>query len=380
MVVYLFVIFCCLVCVYSFDVKKRKIGCDITFWGICFLLIVVAGMRYQIGADTINYMDEFRYVKKLSDLSAQDFSDTRFMPGWIIFASMCKSLCPQFIGLQFIHATILNISIFLFIRQFSQYRFTAVLMYVLLAYLNLNTEILRESLAMSIFFLAIVAFVRNKWIVYFILCFIVSMIHVSGVITFIFPVGKLLSSHSRKKIITSFICIIALSGVLWNFFQTYIIDFFIIGAIEVGAEAYINNDYVQNINGIIVSLTTRCVIPFLTIFFALKLKHKSSNLIHLGYIYIIIGVFTLFNSVIFLHFQTYATIPFIIILSDTLFTLTRKRNVVVASIILFGLIIPQYYTYCKPETNIYNDNLKTYVYQRYVPYQMWPERNNTSAY
>lgn len=373
MVVYLLVILLCLVCTYVYDVKKCRTSYDIAFWGICVVLIFIAGFRYQIGADTINYMDDFRYVKEVSKLSAQDFSDTRFMPGWIIFASVCKSISLQFIGLQFIHAIILNVSIFLFIKNFSQYRFATIMMYALLAYINLNTEILRESLAMSIFLFAIVAFFRNKWLEYFLFCFFVSMIHVSGFITFLFPIGKLLKINTGKNIIVISLLLFAVSGGIWTFFQTQIIDFFIIGAIQDGAEAYLNSEHTYNINGIIVNLTTRCIMPLVAIFYALKFNNKSYNLIPLAYIYVIIGFFIMFNSVIFLRFQTYVTIPFIILLSDTLISLIKQHKIAIVSILFGGIIAPYYYTYFKPEANVDNINIKDYVYQRYVPYQTWPE-------
>ncbi len=380
MEIYLLVIFCCLVCTYLYDLKKMIVGYDMTFWGICFLLIVVAGMRYQIGADTINYMDNFRYVKDLSKLSVQDFSDTRYMPGWIIFASACKSLNSQLIGLQFVHAIILNVSIFLFIKTFAQYRFTAVLMYVLLAYINLNTEILRESLAMSVFLLAIVAFVRNKWFIYLIVCFCTSMIHVSGFISFLFPIGKLLKISSRKRIVILSLFLFVISSGIWTFFQAQIVDFFVLGAIEEGAEAYLNSEYTYNISGIIVNLTTRCVIPLVAIYYALKFNNKSYKLLPLAYIYVILGFFIMFNSVIFLRFQTYVTIPFIILLSDTLVSLIKQHKLAIVTILLIGIIVPYYYTYFKPETFVENVNLKDYVYQRYVPYQIWPEHNNMLLY
>lgn len=373
--VYLFVVLVCLLCVYKYDVKQHTSGCNMAFWCLCLMLILVAGLRYQIGADTINYMEEFQYTKKLSELSSVDFSDTRFMPGWIIFASACKTFCSQFIGLQLIHAIILNVSIFLFVRRFSQYKFMAILMYVLLAYINLNTEILRESLAMSLFLLAIVAFVKNRWFVYFLLCFVVSMFHISGFITFLFPIGKLFKISSRKRIIILSIFIFALSGVVWRFFQTNIIEFFIIGAIEDGAKAYINSEHVYNINGIIVNLTTRCIMPLIAIIYALKSQNRSSGLINLTYVYVIIGLFMVFNSVIFLRFQTYVTIPFLVILADTLVSLIKRNKMIAVTIIFCGMVVPYYYPYFNRETVIYNLHLNEFVYQRYVPYKIWPAEN-----
>ena len=370
--VYLFAVFICLICAFRYDMQRQAKGYNWAFWGVCALLIVIAGLRYKIGADTVNYMDDFSYVRELSRLSAQDFDNTRFMPGWILFASACKSICPQFVGLQFVHAIILNVSIFIFIRAFAQYRFTAILMYVLLAYLNLNTEILRESLAMSVFLLAAAAFVRNRWPVYLLLCLAASMIHVSGIITFLFPIGKLLSIHSRKKLILAILGTLVLSGSIWKLFQEHIIDFFVMKAIQEGAEAYLNDEHTYNLNGIIVHLITRCIAPLLVLFYALKFTNKSRQLIQLTYIYAVIGAFILFNSVIFLRFQTYVTIPFLIIMGDTLTSLIRQRQSSVALLLFAASAIPLYYSYFKHEVDINNTTLKEYIYQRYVPYQTWP--------
>ena len=68
--------------VVKYDLLAKKGGENLWFYSSLLLLILVAGLRYRVGGDTIVYMVEFTAYPKLDEPRYFDFATARFNPLW----------------------------------------------------------------------------------------------------------------------------------------------------------------------------------------------------------------------------------------------------------------------------------------------------------
>jgi hypothetical protein len=332
-----------------------------------FSFVLLAGLRYKIGGDTIAYMnwydDGVPTLSKMSLFNTSDANETQFDYLWVAFCSFCGLFSTDYFFMQFVHALVINSVYFYFIYKSTNYRFTALLIYFCLGFLYFNTEIMRESLAIAIFLLSISSFYRRKWIHYYIFSIIAFLFHSSALLLFFLPfISKI---KVNKFFFYSIFILIPLIGVIWNLFQENIKLLFIFSNIESKAEAYFNDEYVPNINGIILMIFIYVIIPLLLTFLSNKTDRKDSPFI---WLYIVFGILTVFNGVIFTRFQNYLFFPFIVWLADICFeiqidyrpTLLGKKKLII--LLIFMFFAGKHYTYFK------EDDPGVYFYQRYLPY------------
>lgn len=168
---------------------------------IFMMFFFLAALRYNIGGDTQHYMSNWHmYPSILSSDWADEYQKIyehhrwaqRYQPGWMFYAMIVKSIHPSFITLQVITSFLLNFAIFRTIRKYSPYPFLSLLIYYLtFTFILLEFEVVRESIAVSIFLL--VAFdnwVQKKWLRYYIGTSLAFLIHPSAILMFIFPIFR----------------------------------------------------------------------------------------------------------------------------------------------------------------------------------------------
>lgn len=329
--------------------------------------ILISGLRYKIGSDTLRYMDEYKYYPNLFELSDYRFSETRYDFLWVFFCSTCKTFSDSYFFMQFILAIMINSIYFYFIYKSTNYRFTGLLLYFVFGFLYFNTEILRESLAVAIFLLSIHFFYEKKWIKYYLLAFIAILFHSSAFIVLVFPFFSKVKFN--KSFIISLVIIAMFAGVIWTLFNEYIQTFFFVQSVRTKAEAYLNNElYIYNLKGIIYGLFTYVFIPLLFIIFYKKHFNNEIKEAPFVWLYIALGIFIIYNNTIFTRFQNYLFFPFIMFLTRFFIEFQHNKKKVlfqpVLNLSLFVLLVfGKYYNYFKPDITE-----TTYIYQRYFPY------------
>lgn len=159
------------------------------FWMVIMWLVLVgiAGLRYRLGVDSVAYEYEYPDLPDLSQLEYFKFDQTRYQPLYIVFTAICKSISADFVLFQLAHALVVNTVFFWFFNKFTKHSFTALTLYFLILYFPLNMEVMRESLAVSMFLLAWPMFKQGKWLWYYAFCLVALGFHLSAIITFIFP-------------------------------------------------------------------------------------------------------------------------------------------------------------------------------------------------
>ena len=323
--IYLVLIFLFLLFSVLFDYKNLQLPSNL-FWGGSFLILVfLMSFRYKLGGDTFNYMRDFASFPYFSELTIESFSGLKYAPLWIISFSFLKSIVNSFVFFQFVHAVFINGVIFWFINKYSRYRFSCVLFYFLYYYLYFNTEILRESVAICLFLLAVPSFLNNNWKRYYLIAVIAVLFHYSASILLLFPLLKNLRTNWLYYVI-SIIVLYVLSQIVLSFLP------------PIFSEIY--NLYVvfePNLGGYI--YTTFCFILFPAAVLYIQRTYIDPKYIFHSFVFVffLISVYTYFSPSIALRFFNYliplASIVFINLFGD----LFEKK---IAASLLMALFIP----------------------------------------
>lgn len=254
----------------------------VPYVALCISFILIAGLRYRIGGDSIGYENSFETFPTLAQLANYKFSSTRFEPGFLVLGSISKTISDDFMVFQLIHATIVNGVIFWFVAKNTQNKFIAITIYAIYQYFNLNTEVLREALAVSCFLLAWPAFRDGKWFIYYAIMLLGTTFHISAFITFLLPLFTLpgISKGFRLGVQTIFICIAVF--IVFYFVQRKFFGF--IQSLDAGdalqsrADLYAKSSYGGmnlNIFGILETSLKTIFLPAAALY-CLKQRYKDS--------------------------------------------------------------------------------------------------------
>lgn len=129
---------------------------DNHYFILLMMTILMAGLSYRMGYDTIKYEDSFysRYSDNLNDIWKEiDYNGFK-EPGWVALNVICRSIFGDFLFLKLIIAAFVNSVIFWFFKKHLSNPGLGVLLYFLFAGWNVNFEILRASIAIAFFLLA----------------------------------------------------------------------------------------------------------------------------------------------------------------------------------------------------------------------------------
>ena len=173
-------------------IKKRWFNIE---W---LILVLLAGFRYKIGGDTLSYMQSFEYIPQLNNLERFDIFNQSYEPLWYLLNSCCKTICDSFFFFQFVHAIIVNTSVFYFFRRHSSRCFTSLFLYAVFFFFNYNTEILRVAISISIFLYSFDFLIEKKFFKYYICCLLAFGFHYQSVVLILFPLCHLTKYPSRK--------------------------------------------------------------------------------------------------------------------------------------------------------------------------------------
>ena len=168
-----------------YDIRGKENNKQQHFVMILLLMILVSGLRYRLGIDTIVYMDDFSDYPTLSELKLNDFGDFRYQPLWILINSFSKSL-GDFVFVQII-TSIIHIGILGYVLKkiCPSLIFSSLLFYYLFDFIILNMEVMRESCAISFFLLSALAIDDNRMTKAIIYIAIATLFHVFALPVFI---------------------------------------------------------------------------------------------------------------------------------------------------------------------------------------------------
>ena len=156
-------------------------------WLVLLVFVLLSGLRYRLAPDNVAYMSQFNTdVVPLGDLTFEHLADARYQPLWVLLNSFCKTL-GSFTLLQIATALIFNGCVFHFFRKATTRFFTAVLLFYLTCFFYFNMEIVRESLAVGAFLVAICRYNDRKVGAFFAWLVVAVLFHKFAALLFITP-------------------------------------------------------------------------------------------------------------------------------------------------------------------------------------------------
>lgn len=279
-----FIIFALLlICVYAFDYKKHRGLYYFAFWGIMIVLIMVMGLRYRIGTDSIVYEKLYADTPTLWQLFNYKFDRTRFEPGYMIFSSIPRSISPDFTFMQIFHALVINLVIFWFILKNTTHRFFCITLYYLIFYVLFCSQVMREALAVCVFLLAWPFLRDGKWLLYYPMALLATFMHLSATITLFIPLFCLPGIRQLfvlgKRTIVICLVIFGLGYYIQQNFTQVLSLFAFTDRMMDRVNNYDDSFYAGgklNVFGVIMTFFTNCLYPLVALYFQQN-KFKNND-------------------------------------------------------------------------------------------------------
>ena len=359
---------------FLFDVVKLTKGKSLFYFLNFILLVLLAGLRYKTGGDSLAYQDMFDDIPNLSQLRLIDLQNAEFQPLWYLLNATIKSFGNSFTIFQLVHAIFVNGCIFYFFKKYSKHYFLAIVLYYLFGYTYFNMEILREAIAICIFLLSVNFLLKKKYIPYFITILIAFGFHLSAFILFFIPIALFFVSKKFSwwniLILISLISIVGSLSLLLNlasFLSSEIQSDVMLTKVEHYTSAKLN------LNGLIMILFKLLPIILLVLLnnkidIAEENQHYWRKFLA---IYFILFTLAIIQPGLFERFQNYL-FPFyllsIVQYYDSLYVSSNNlhRKKTYYRIIILCLLITQTYYYTR-DMSMYASK-GTRFYHLYYPY------------
>ena len=189
---YLIFIGLCLYFCYRYDgIEEYDSHKQHRLWMMCVYMILLTGFSYGLGGDKFVYMREFDgYPETFTE--ASDYIFLQFMlkgqmPLWTLLNLFSKSVFHSFYAVQIIQSTAINTAVCYIASKYTHRYFLFLLIYFFsLQYFVLNTEVMREGLALSFVLIGMHCYlIGRKWL-YILLLLMGLLFHISAFIGILF--------------------------------------------------------------------------------------------------------------------------------------------------------------------------------------------------
>jgi len=283
---YLVIIIFLAVCVVVFDVKKQTEDRDVAYFVSFLLLVVMCSIRYRVGGDSLSYEDYYETMPDLSNyVDYLDYNPLKYQPLWLLLVAFCRSVTEEFYFFQTIHAIIFNISLFLFIRRYTQHIFSVLLLLFLsLMYFYYGFEIQRETMALSVFLFNISNLEKNRWVRYYLLATVSFLFHISAIVLFFLPlVKKIKLSKILIAVLLFFSAVLFLfKGLIFSFLT----PFLILEAMKDKAEIYSEISF--SLTGFIAFFGVRVIVLLPFLFY--RISSKSPDFKWFDFMFLLVSI------------------------------------------------------------------------------------------
>lgn len=311
-----------------YDIYGAKQGRDVWYSILLVAFILIAGLRWRLGVDTPNYLDEFYYkTPPLNHLSLED-DLTLTKPLWILLNSFVMSVFGRFYVVQLIHAAFINILFFRYIKRHSRYIFTCVSFYFLCMYTNQNMEEMKASFSVAICLYANDYILEKKWLKAYLLYLLAALFHASAYIICFTPLLLFLRLDKRGCMVL----VAALFAGYWlqHNFGDYLSLFDMLdGSISKKLNGYANSDQYStqggNVNFFIVWIFPTLIYGIYCLY-VVKKRSLNQGLLRLEP-FVLIGLVFLvlqMSMQVFYRFVHFYSIYFVLFYTEALITSVKS--------------------------------------------------------
>ncbi len=369
--IYLIILFIILSLTLYFDASGKEPPDNSYYWGIYLVFVFLMGLRYRVGGDTLAYIEYYKTVLSVEKLNKAYFLQAHAEFGygvlWTIFCSVCKWFTNSFVLFQFVHALIVNGIIFYFFITRTKYVFTNILFYAIFYFFTLNTEILREALAIGVFILSLDSFFNRKWIKYCLYVFVAAQFHASAYILLIVPFFLLLRKVSLTLVfivgVSLIIAIPSIQGIILDYVVSHLEE----GHIKWKIILYCQHEL--NANGLIFITFVKVLMPFVLLVIEEKILKVKSMYKPFVLAYIFFSLLTIY-IIPFNRLAGYLVPLFYVWFTEFVANMYKSEffrplSRVVILFVLLIVLLPKGYYY----TNDMSDKVPdTHFYNRWIPY------------
>lgn len=290
--IYFFILLIILFGVFHYDYLKNKYGKTIYIIFCLISLGLMSAFRYRVGGDSIVYEDTFDYLPTLNNFWNYLLHENSrgLQPFWLLLNSIVRTLGGDVYDFQFLHALIFNSLLFIFLKNYTNYALTFLLLFFLsFLYFYYAFEIQRESIAVVIFLMNIQNLEKKRYWKYYLLAIFSFLFHVSALVIFFLPLFQFI------KLKNNFILILVLIGLpltlLKDFFVGFFSNFLFLDSMRDRAEMYSQGGF--SIIGLLAFYFVRVILPLPFILKLNKSKNIKKNGILFGFL-----IFSVFAQII----------------------------------------------------------------------------------
>ena len=363
---YLIVFFYLLIGFFVFDLLKIRFSKSRVWIIFGYVLFVsLAGFRFRIGFDTINYMRYFEEMDSLIGLSNQSFEIQRFQPLWVILVAISKSISREFYMLQLVVALFFNYCVFKFLSDNKVLGFFSMALYFSTYYFYFNFEILRESISVGIFLLSLNYYLTRSWWKYYLLITISFFFHSSAFVLFLFPIFNYVN---RKFLIIFLICFITWIIFDFSVFFDFLVSVFMFESSFSYYDIYLQSLSNLNIKGVILDVFKVVLVPLFLYAMNVHSGERMQRLRPFLLLSFVVGVLSLFIP-IFVRINSYFYIIYLMFISDYFYHkfFVRKNNLYF-NLSLFLVLFGFYWNLLTVSLDRNDKQSSHKLIRRYLPY------------
>ena len=346
--VYLFILVLLLFGAANFDGRVDAKAKGKKYYWFCYLVIVlVFGLRYRVGGDTLNYMLKYSATSPLSDLSISDILSMQVEPAFAMLMAFFKQFTDKFYGVQLVESAFVNFVWFKLIYERTNRKFLGAILFFLMDAFYFNTEIMREAIAVGIFVIAYKRLERGELLKYYGILMVGILFHYSCLFLILVPFFRKYAINLKRTclIIASVLFTLAVSQSIFHLFGGYLAD-----------KISNNSGYYFSLYGIIASALKYVLFPYwIMLLYQRCTGAKDDNpKVRFIFVQMIYGSMALGEYAMLMRLSNYMQPFFLVILVDVLECISfskYKSNLVavcIYGIIAFSYIMP----YMRDESNI----------------------------
>lgn len=325
------------------------------------ILVLLAGLRYRLGEDTINYLYSFFYdIPNLWDIRKDTLLSSGQPPLWIILNSIVKTIGGGFYIVQLLQAAILNTLVLRYFKKHSPYPFACVALFFFWRYQWYSMVVMKAAIALSIILFANDYFLEKRYKKGFLLVLLATGFHQSSVLLVVVPFLTFLRLNKTGVIIL--VCTYFVGA----FLQSRLGDVFEMMEFAEGVsnklDNYVDSKFMtqnHNLNFFIIKIFPIVLYPIISVTY-LKRKCKDSHILSLEPCLMIGLLFQImqFNIDIFYRYVYIFIIYYIIFIVHFFFEFSKNSLALQRSLsylrtfaVVFPLVFSIAYLYPMTQVN-----------------------------
>lgn len=309
--IYLVVLAYTVYLVYNYDGKRTKSGFETHFRFLLLISILIGGLSYRLGIDTLRYEYMYNSFNKYAQYNYEDFLLSCNEPIWYFLQLFFKNLGADFWVFRLAVLGFVNTTIFWFIKKYSPAVFFSILVYFVYSYFAFNYQVTREAMAVAFSLIGLDCILSNKirgilWFLFWVT--IALFCHHFAFIAIVLPFAARI--RNSKWFIVVFLVLLVLSAFMQSFFSELgMLDDNLAERMEVylkdEKQGYKNDiSFIMLVKNLIMS-----VLPiFLCVLYS-KSPIIKDDFYGITLAYVMVGVLTLTSLGIMYRLRNYLAVP-----------------------------------------------------------------------